>query len=1114
MKKIFLLLLVNAVAGFAVANETIPRLRLPQMNAPTIDGKIESAEWQLAGEQFGCLSYNTPFLAHRRATFFIGYDRENFYFACRSELPPEGQRLMSRVRRDGTMVATDDAVEIHLYPPEGKYTYQILLNGRNAKFTGKYEVMSGAVIHKSKTFSPRIQSASSYRNGYWEIEVKIPLSELENATITPGKPWKVQMVRSFRNPADGCSWSKTLIFCDVANMGIITPDNDVPVVSFCGLGDEYDKGKYSIRFRVFNPTSSPRKVRSMVTVKSTAAPRIMAEEKIIQPGQSEEFVLQYTELAPFEYEFDAIFTDLTAGKELFARKFYWRPVPAQRWISRSQQQNNATLEIGYYPYLGIVKARYGSPDLRASSQIDRVEFVIENSQSQVVGSPLPGVRNRFGFTAQWNSGRLPEGDYRVRADIYWKDGRKESVSKNFVDRRFEWENLGIGTERVIVPPFVPLRTDADTQEIHALQTGYRSANGFWSAIYAKGENILAAPITLTLNGSDNFFTQQQFRFTETSPDRVVSETVLAGNGLQLTVVNEYDYDGMCKTTLQFIPQGIFDARSMYIEIPIKGEYAKLYHCVNDVPRYHPTDFLPTDQGVLWNSMMGKKHPHVSGNFWPYVWIGEIYRGVCWFAPNDRNWSLDHAKPALEIIRRENAVVLRINLVNMPVKWDKPFEIVLGFQPTPVKPLPQNWQALYDRGKPAPHAIAFSMVGGSTCWGNAGACDPWPVDRDYSFIERLAPGSRKTVTPQMIDEYLVRHRGSIPPARYQRLQRDMNRSRIMGRYSDYFYPYINPRAADSRWIEYQVFQNEWFYSEYRTQIDYDEYNMESTASHQDMLLFYMRLMVRSGMDGLYYDNVRLRATYDPTRGPAYELPNGRIQPYFDIFSFRQLIKRTATMLYLENKVFMDGRPLLDLHMTNGAIIPFLSFGTVQLDCESEYGPTEFHDRFSEGYLLAETIGTQAGCIPQILNLVTGNNQRWIGRTFLCRMLAIDLPMCLWQTNYDSIFTETWQRVYQFGYGSPQVTVYPSWNVDNPVRCAAENIRISSYIRQDRHETMIAVCDFGNNENGGEYEIDLSALGYPAYSVTDAESGVALGVADGKVKLTLPRRDFRLLIIKGE
>jgi len=424
MKKLFLLLLVNAAAGFAVANETIPRLRLPQMNAPTIDGKIESAEWQLAGEQFGCLSYNTPFLAHRRATFFIGYDRENFYFACRSELPPEGQRLMSRVRRDGTMVATDDAVEIHLYPPEGKYTYQILLNGRNAKFTGKYEVMSGAVIHKSKTFSPRIQSASSYRNGYWEIEVKIPLSELENATITPGKPWKVQMVRSFRNPADGCSWSKTLIFCDVANMGIITPDNDVPVVSFCGLGDEYDKGKYSIRFRVFNPTSSPRKVRSMVTVKSTAAPRIMAEEKIIQPGQSEEFVLQYTELAPFEYEFDAIFTDLTAGKELFARKFYWRPVPAQRWISRSQQQNNATLEIGYYPYLGIVKARYGSPDLRASSQIDRVDFSVENSRGEVVCNLLSGTRTRFGFSAQWNQGRLPEGDYRIKADIYWKDGRK------------------------------------------------------------------------------------------------------------------------------------------------------------------------------------------------------------------------------------------------------------------------------------------------------------------------------------------------------------------------------------------------------------------------------------------------------------------------------------------------------------------------------------------------------------------------------------------------------------------------------------------------------------------------------------------------------------------
>jgi hypothetical protein len=94
------------------------------------------------------------------------------------------------------------------------------------------------------------------------------------------------------------------------------------------------------------------------------------------------------------------------------------------------------------------------------------------------------------------------------------------------------------------------------------------------------------------------------------------------------------------------------------------------------------------------------------------------------------------------------------------------------------------------------------------------------------------------------------------------------------------------------------------------------------------------------------------------------------------------------------------------------------------------------------------------------------------------------------------------------------IYPSWNVDNPVHCGSENIRISSYVRQDRKETMIAVCDFGNPENGGDYEIDLTGLGYSQYNVTDAESGETLGVENGKVRLHLPRRDFRLLVIKGE
>ena len=105
------------------------------------------------------------------------------------------------------------------------------------------------------------------------------------------------------------------------------------------------------------------------------------------------------------------------------------------------------------------------------------------------------------------------------------------------------------------------------------------------------------------------------------------------------------------------------------------------------------------------------------------------------------------------------------------------------------------------------------------------------------------------------------------------------------------------------------------------------------------------LVQAGMDGIYYDNIRDWPVFDPARGPAYKLPDGRTQPFFDIFELREFIKRTAVMLYLNKKTFPDGRPVLMAHMTNTNIIPLMSFCNIT----SGHGSVVWHQRFSNQVL---------------------------------------------------------------------------------------------------------------------------------------------------------------------
>jgi len=1097
-------------------NETLIRAgAMPK--APQIDGIVNEEEWQGAVPFFGFKRHNSEVLAHRQGVWRIGFTAKNLFFACRSQLPPKGMKLNSKIAQNGRNIYKDDTVELLFHTPKNDYVFQLGLNPKGKYFSTSYKIADGAVTHtKMLDWKPQVRIASRMHDDVWDIEAALPLAQLGFANgKTPVGKWGFQLARTYHNPFEVTGLTKTQLFCYPRNMAEFIFDPGMPSGGLATLGKDYAKCRYDIELPVFNNTGTARKVECAVNITSGAAPRFLNKTVEIPPRGSHVFRLKYDEPAASvdAYDLKARISDVPSGKTLFRRSFSWTPPPAAVW--KEKKVSSAEFEFAHYPGYGKMKARYGNPQIKAASDVTGVKFSIRDSRGKIASSSQ-AEKKPYGFHTLWDIGRLPDGKYTIEAELTLKNGRKETKSAAFESGHFEWENNRIGMDRVIIPPFRPLRIK--DREIHALQTGYRLKNGFFDAVYAQGKNILAAPANLVIDGKKDCLEERSFRFTEKSPDRVVTETLLEGRNVSVRAVSEFDYDGMCKTILHFTPRGKWETGSMVLEIPLRAEEASQMHGMHGVPHFHPSRFLKGGEGQIWNNLEERRNSRLKTPFWPYLWFGGQYRGIAWFAPSDKNWNLTAGAYSTELVRNNGAVTLKVHLFNQKTVRDKPFEIVMGFMPSPVKPRPENWRQYTNRWKPAAHAKFIASLSGSYIWGTWRPSDPFPVNNDYEMARKLGRDVRRksAVERKDIGEFIKRNCGRMQLDEIRRLRLHLERGRDFARNADILHPYMNPRSGSDAWPAFRVFQDEWHHAEYRNPVDYDEYSMYSTPSYSDFLIWHAKKLLDCGLDGIYWDNCGgPMLIFDPVTGPAYELPDGSIQPYCDFFEMRNTVKRTAVMAYLAGKTVFDNRPMVDLHITNGITLPYLSFAAFQLDLERGYGPTEFHERFSEEHILTETLGTHTGCAPAVLCCLTGNDLGHITRSFMCYTFAYDLPNVSWAYPGDRVFNRLWRKLFEFGYGTKDVEVVTFWDEGAPkvVTTKDRDARITVYRRKDSAHAVVAVCDMGNRER--QVKVDISGLKYKNAVVSDFETGKRSAVSPaGIVGIDLPRREFVLLEVKGE
>ena len=855
---------------------------------------------------------------------------------------------------------------------------------------------------------------------------------------------------------------------------------------------------------------------------------------IVKPGERDFF--QRYEMALFAGKRRFLYSKIrnrADGTVYYQRSFQWDLREALLAARYQDKSGLPYLSAGFYPSFGNI--------LRVAATFDKKKPIFaaviqaKNADGKVIWETRRDGNGKAldDFEDETVLKKLPLGDYTVTLTSTDASGKQFMHHRSFSVRKFPWQNLNIGKERVIIPPFKPLKLDKRQQRISALLTGYRQGGGLWDEIIAEGENILTAPVHFFMDGKP--IIPGKPRLISSEKDRIVYESTAKAGNVDFTFTLDYDYDGFCKVTVKALPNGKVPVTDFGFHVPLKNSVVKYYNGLHKSGRRDgdaPDLTLGAGEGELGMPGISCKNRVLQN----YIWLGGVYKGFCWIVDSSKDCSFDSGKMNWVLRREGDTVSFRQFFVNKPTEWDKAMEWVVGFEPTPVKPRNEKYLAMtgwmYDYEVPtgADHGDMRSDP-----FSGIGRLD-YPLDciqeMDGSFYKKLF-ATRNGKMPKeeeriaIAKDYIDRNREKLnrdfPLINHDRLYRNMLDKRMWAK--KYFLHYQLPTLYSHRWPEAEMYKAEWLPWDYPVDDAADEYLANPTSSHIDFMLYQMLKEVRRGYDGMNFDTFPLGGGFNTVVGAGARYKKGRV-PFLTneimfrvvpdgiyggtlLFGWRELMKRTATMLYVEGKL-PYGTPWVDLHATNALVCPVLAFCSTTITWERGGGGNEYQRRFPLSNTIVDTIGTQAGITPQLIVKTHSNKQSPAEqvKSLIATSYAYGTLVHVDQgvhSGYES-YKRSRDIPYAFGYGRPEnKTLFFYSKEKQPVVCDNPQVLTTQIIRPDG-KALLLIGNMSGKEEKANF--DLSGLKYSGYVITDMFSGLKLPSAE----IVLEKYGYALLQIE--
>lgn len=1052
---------------------------VPRMSkAPTIDGTIDPQEWREALAIGGLASQNPGgnLLIMRPTTYFLAWDADNLYVACRTWIMP-GYKPRVSGRAPGSANAFDDGMEFNLRPmganlpvggtTDNSYKFFITCFGSDGDF-GRVSV--GQIF---RNWRPHFKTAvrltepgtAPWGGRWWEAEIVMPAKDFE--LVGPnraGDTWKMLLAFNHIPGFTQVAVPLNSSYFDSGGWPVMTLVENTPAVQVTmdelpGLKD----GVAAVKFSAFNPTTQPVTLNVLAQFEQWKDEKntedLLKKEQTlsIAPGQSAALVLNEKLPGDLGKNRGGLYFRITQGdKELYRYYAYFTLGYPENWVKYWPSKEAFGLSAKFNPLRSNLQFTADANYLDHPEQIKQARYTITRAgESKPV---LTGVLTSAAYNAFDALLQLPvlePGTYKVEATLETTDGQTLGpVSRSFVklDEAKEfaawWQNKIGDTERVI-KPFTPLVVTEQTVSVWGRSFSL-NALGLPTQIVSQNQSVLANParIVVVVNGKEQSVDLTgKLRITEHKPWRVSFQGEATGAGLKFTTTGTLEQDGLVLVNLTYAPLGASPVKvdALRVEFPLNAKEAQALNCMGPGGNFATLAamVLPTDKtGRLWSTLeLGAGGTGLTvGTFYPNVWIGNEQRGFYWWADSDQGWEPANDVPAHEVVREKSAVVLRNNIIGKPSELTGPRTLTFTYNATPFKPFPKGWRATInaeDGTFSGPHKQYTDTSTGKkydgTQWLSAPAA---PADWSRVWGEFKAQADAKVKATQPFDPLAARRTAWVH-----------NSLALMG-YGD--------RSGDTKVENY--FRPEW-----------DENTI--CESQQDYFLWLLqRAFTEGGLRSVYWDIFFIRAWAGEQNGMAYRLTDGRLQPTFNGLNLRKLSMRLAS---LQEDLGLSPAGV-SVHSTN--CFPFVAYPWVGAALDGEWAfmtdasTRDWVDMYPPERMRAVTTPQNYG-LPMTwmhLNYITDKERR--GRVWRGFYDWARFHDCNWY-GWDGYKPN--DKLIDFGLNDERLQYVPHWR-NTAITSDDPNVLVAYWKLPERVMVMAFNYD-GSNVKNPVLKVDLAKLG---------------------------------------
>jgi hypothetical protein len=1001
----------------------------------------------------------------------------------RSPLRP-GERAMQAQReigRDNVKTVFDDAYEIFLdfgtRSPDGEIVFfQYLGNVAGAK----YDVMFEPTVGNSR---PGWESGWQPRNRitpdgkFWEMELAIPRESVyRNEPLTDGLTLRGLLVRDFKRPWEQNNVGGSGSFSAPDSFCKFVLSKAAPAIHLQGVADG---GNQTLGASLScDKSSEPLKWSFASDDGAATSGSLPADGKSTGPG------LDATKPGDGYYRIKVTSDDEKTTWLDWAsrRKFGDMSATTQSVVDAGDQ---AELNLTFNPVFNYVRVEGDFINYDHRADIKRFAAAIVDDSGKTLAQQAMQLDSLSYVHGLLKLGDAPAGSYSAELVGFNADDKEvfrktTPFEKKDLAKEYPWWNTKIGNIERVIAPWTPMKHDGNKVEAwgRTMQIG---PAGLPSQITTQKMNLLSGPATLvaeTPAGSISATDPSPPKTESASDHRVVLNSAgTLGDSIKLSSQVTTEFDGMYKINLTLTPTHPTPVNSLKIIVPLRPEFAQYFHACGEGIRYgFSYGYLPTDKhGALWDSKQVDGQPMLVGSFIPYVWLGNDKAGLCWFADGDAGWSPNNKTPAIEIRRdADDHVDLVLNLISAPETLTDARTIIFAFEATPVKPLREGWRMdTWSTGDSFKDFCRVEPKGGHLIWNalpftlDPAACKQMVEERDHEDMG-YAFGFKS-------EKY---HANSVPY--FENNGIDKNFAPASGYFADQWHA----RVSDSLCFD-------------KSLTDFIVYNLSNWCQE-------------TGIDGWYVDNVRPVACDNIDAGRGYRLPDGRIQPTYQMFDTRIHFLRVRAAFQDLGK---DGK--IVLHMTNHMIMPWIGAADLALDGEDHVTFPEMNKDFIDFWSptrMRLDYWRQTGTAVTFLQEYQGNWQTpdldrvmraYTGMTILNDVLP--------SANPNGHNPAVWRGRERFGIDTPNVTFHPYWEPNNGLSCSGDGMYVASWRKPG--SVLVAVVNTSNDKSDSVVHVDTTAIKLDhRCTAVDAETGDVLTMnADGSMTIPVPRHDYRQIMI---